>query len=330
VGPSTTEQADQDVVARWEGGELTMGELRGRMGAEIRNMDIQHALRRYEVQLQALDGMIDEALLEAEMTRLGLGSVEELLVQEIEDQVPEPSEAEILENYDRVVAQVPGATLDAARPHIVQDLMQRRLSERYGAYIDALRGRVGVTRAFPYPDLPRADVRVTESDPTLGPDDAVVTIVQFAEYQCYFCNRVLPTLDQLRDTYQGKVRIVFKDFPLQNHTQAMPAAIAAHCAGDQEKYWEYNKTLLANQGALARADLLGYAQSLSMDVDSFVECLDSGRFEPVVLGSMEQGQELGVQATPTFFINGLMLSGAQPYDRFASLIDRELASVSSP
>ena len=222
---------------------------------------------------------------------------------------------------------MPGATLEAARPHIVQELRQRSLSARYTTYIDDLRERVGVNRDFPYPDLPRADVPVDADDPVFGPDDAPVTIVQFAEYQCYFCNRVLPTLHQLTEEYEGKVRLVFKDFPLQNHPQAMPAAIAAHCAGDQDKYWPYNETLLANQGALGREDLLGYARDLTLDLDAFSECLDSGRFESVVLRAMEQGRQLGVQATPTFFINGLVLSGAQPYDRFASLIDRELASA---
>ena len=164
-----------------------------------------------------------------------------------------------------------------------------------------------------------------DDDPMLGKKDAPVTIVQFAEYQCYYCNQAAPTLERLMKEYDGRVRLVFKDYPLSNHTAALPAAVAARCAGDQGKYWEMNKILLANQQALLEDDLHGYAKKLGLDMDRFQECQTSGRFEPSIQADLALGNEKGVDATPTFFINGVLLPGAQPYDRFAALIDRELA-----
>jgi len=312
------------VLARWRGGQISAADLDEQVAAELRQMDVEHALRRYELQLQALDAMIDERLLQAHVESEGLSTVEELLRAEIEDKVTDPTDDEVVAAYSQVASQIPGASLESARPYIVQELRQQRMAEMYREYIQALREGRELARDFPYPDLPRVEVSVAEGDPVLGPKDAVVTVVQFAEYQCFFCNKVADTLDQLIEAYPNQVRVVFKDFPLQNHGRAVPAAVAAHCAGDQGRYWEYNRVLLANQGALEDADLAGYASQMSLDMAAFSECTDTGRHEQRVYDAMTQGRELGVQATPTFFVNGLLVSGAQPYERFASLVEREI------
>jgi protein-disulfide isomerase len=177
---------------------------------------------------------------------------------------------------------------------------------------------------LPYPNLPRVQVPVAADDPVKGKDDARVTIVQFAEYQCYYCNRVNPTLQQLVSDYPNDVRIVFKDFPLGGHSRAMPAAIAAHCAGEQGKYWEMNQVLLENQDALGDDDFVRHAKSVGVDAEPFKKCLGAGAYDAGIQADLEAGQAAGVSATPSFFVNGVFLSGAQPIEKFRAVIDREL------
>lgn len=124
--------------------------------------------------------------------------------------------------------------------------------------------------------------------------------------------------------FQGKVRLVFKDFPLKSHAAAEPAAIAARCAGEGGRFWEYHDLLFVSQPAFSRADLLTYAGRLGLPADSFAACLDSGRFRDAVSADMQEGRAMGVSATPTFFINGRRLVGAQPPSVFREAVQNAL------
>ena len=128
-------------------------------------------------------------------------------------------------------------------------------------------------------------------------------------------------LDRVLTEYRGKVRLVYKDFPLEGHALARPAAEAARCAGAAGKYWEYHDRLFQAQPNFARADLLRYASDLGIPADTFAQCLDSGRFRRLVEADVEQGRQLGVLSTPTFFINGMRLEGAAPIETFRQLLD---------
>ncbi|HYG67396.1 MAG TPA: thioredoxin domain-containing protein, partial [Anaeromyxobacteraceae bacterium] len=121
-----------------------------------------------------------------------------------------------------------------------------------------------------------------------------------------------------------QVRLVYRDYPLPNHTQAPKAAEAAHCAGDQGKYWEMHGKLFAVGGKLEVPSLKGYAKELGLDQAKFDQCLDSGVKAAVVEGHRKAGEEAGVNGTPAFFVNGQLISGAQPLDAFKKVIDREL------
>ena len=175
-------------------------------------------------------------------------------------------------------------------------------------------------------DAPRAEVALTATDPTVGSASAPVTIVEFSDFQCPFCLRVEPTIKQVRQAYGDKVRVVWKDFPLtQIHAQAFKSAEAAHCAGEQGKFWEYHDRLFANQQALQPDDLKKYAADLSLDTAKFNACLDESKFGDRVREGVAQGSRLGVNSTPTIYINGRLLSGAQPFEVFTAVIDEELA-----
>jgi protein-disulfide isomerase len=154
-----------------------------------------------------------------------------------------------------------------------------------------------------------------------------VTIVEFSDFECPFCVRAEPTVKQILDTYGDKVRLVFKDFPLPIHPNAPKAAEAAHCAGAQNKYWEMHEKLFAAGGKLAVADLKAHAREVGIDGAKFDQCLDSGEKASVVEANRKAGEEVGVTGTPAFFVNGRPLSGAQPFDEFKKLIDKELALV---
>jgi protein-disulfide isomerase len=175
-------------------------------------------------------------------------------------------------------------------------------------------------------DPPRHEVALAPTDPSLGPAAAAVTIVEFSDFQCPFCQQVAPTLKRVRETYGDQVRIVWKDFPLtQIHPQAFKAGEAAHCAAEQDKFWEYHDRLFANQQALQPGDLKTYAADLGLDTAAFNECVDGSRYGNRVSEGVAQGSRLGVNSTPTVYINGRILAGAHPYETFAAIIDEELS-----
>lgn len=323
--PRAAEPAAHSVVARWQGGSLTLADLDARIGAELRNRELRYLLDRYELQAQAVDTLLTDALLREEVQRRGLPDVETLLREEVERRIPEPSDDEVARLYPLLAHQLQGASLDEARPLIVAEVVRRASQRRQREFLDELRARAEVSVLLPYPDLPRLEVPVNPSDPSRGPATARVVLVEFAEYQCYYCGRVGPTLDQLAERYPDDLRIVWKDFPLSSHGRAKPAAIAARCAGDQGRYWEMSDLLLANQQALTESDIAGYARRVGLSIEDFQRCLTEGRHDAALQADVELGRRVGVQVTPTFFINGVLLAGAQPIERFQALIERELA-----
>lgn len=175
-------------------------------------------------------------------------------------------------------------------------------------------------------NLPRYDVAVADNDPVQGSADAPITIIEFADFQCPFCQRhFLETYPQLTAEYGDQIRFVYKDFPLTSiHPEAFPSALAAACAQDQGKFWEYHDLLYGGSLELGRAAYLAYAEQLSFDVTAFTTCMDDQLFSDQINEDAALAREIGVSATPTFFINGIALSGAQPYSVFAEIIDYEL------
>jgi len=167
---------------------------------------------------------------------------------------------------------------------------------------------------------------VTDDDPSMGPEDALVTIVEFSDYQCPYCQmwyqEVLP---RLMSEFAGKIRFIYRDFPLGGHPEAQPAAEAANCAGDQDAYWEFHNSIFSGLYGYGRSAYEQYAQELDLDIDKFTSCLDSRRHQAEVLEDYNDALRLGVQSTPTFFINDTQLIGAQPYETFKQMVEAELA-----
>jgi protein-disulfide isomerase len=153
-----------------------------------------------------------------------------------------------------------------------------------------------------------------------------VTIIEFAEFQCPFCTRVRPTLEQIENTYKDRVRFVWKHLPLVSiHSHAMDAAIAAEAARKQGRFWEYHDKLFANQSQLEPDALRKYAEELGLDLTRFDRDRADQEVKTRVLEDMTEATSLGVTSTPTFFINGRLVSGAMPFETFSTIIDEELA-----
>ena len=179
---------------------------------------------------------------------------------------------------------------------------------------------------------PVIDVDI-DDDPMLGDEDAPVTIVSFEDFQCPFCKRSFDqTFPMLKKNYieTGKVRYIYRDFPLPFHTEADEAANAAECAGDQDKFWEMHEMIYKNQqewagNSQAISIFKGYAKDIGLDTTKFDSCLDSRKYDSEIQNDMSDGNSYGVSGTPTFFINGISLVGAQPYSEFERVIEQELA-----
>ncbi|HEX4802667.1 MAG TPA: thioredoxin domain-containing protein, partial [Myxococcaceae bacterium] len=171
---------------------------------------------------------------------------------------------------------------------------------------------------------PLAKIEVGQA-PVRGPKNAPVTIVEFSDFQCPYCKKAVPTLHEIEKQYGSKVRVAFKHQPLPFHSNAKLAAVASVAAQEQGKFWEYHDKLFENQQALDRASLERYAGELGLNVSKFKSALDSKKLEARVDADAAEAARSGVQGTPTFFINGQQLVGAQPLERFRALIDEELS-----
>ena len=186
-------------------------------------------------------------------------------------------------------------------------------------------GDIAEVPVTPQPQYTRYDIP-TEGYPSLGPDDAPITIVEFSDFQCPFCRRFhSETYQALLDAYPGQIRFVYRNLPLTSiHPDSMPSAIASLCANDQNVYWDYHDKLFSSE-TLTRDTFIQYATDLNLNVDEFTACLDSGKHDENIQQDMDFALNLGVQSTPTFFVNGLAIVGAQPLSSFTQIIDMELA-----
>ncbi len=176
-------------------------------------------------------------------------------------------------------------------------------------------------------EIERFRIPVTPAQPAKGAKDALVTIVEYSDFQCPFCTRVEPTITQLLKDYAGKLRVVWRNNPLPFHRDAMlaaEAALEAKAQGGDEKFWQYHKLLFDNQRNLKREDLEKYANQVGLDAGKFKEALDQHKHKRKIEADMALGKRMGARGTPAFFINGRFLSGAQPASRFKDIIDDEL------
>ena len=184
------------------------------------------------------------------------------------------------------------------------------------------------------PEVERTEVSA-DDDPYLGGENAKVTIIEFSDFACPFCakfeNEILP---KILEKYGDKIKFVYRDFPVHENVSKL-AAEAANCAGDQRKYWDYHKLLFEKQNewvkpneSLVRQKLYSFAEQLNLNMDDFKACMDSDKYDKEIQKDYIDGAKAGVTGTPTIFINGIKIVGAQPVEEFYKIIDKELESSS--
>jgi protein-disulfide isomerase len=322
-----TVAAAAGVLAEVTGEVITDEEVENALGGQLQKLEEQV----YQLKRQKLDEMIDERLLSREAAARGV-SVQALLEREANAQAGTVTNEEILQFYNANKRQLRGNVselTDQIRGYlqIRAYLQTEKVTERRKALLQALRSDAKVVVHLAEPRVIRVDVS-TEGSPFLGPVDAPVTIVEFSDFHCPYCKRVLPSLTELRSLFGDKVKLVFRDFPLDRlHPQARGPAEAARCAHDQNKFWKYHDVLFANAPQAGLEQLKAYAEQVGLDVVAFERCLTSGKHAAGVQRDVDEGNRLGVSGTPAFFINGRPLSGAQPVDRFVRVIENELRRI---
>jgi len=207
---------------------------------------------------------------------------------------------------------------------VPQIIRMQRVYEARQRYVNELRAKANVSYKLKKPDIKAIDVSI-DDDPSIG--TGKVNVVEFSDFECPFCARAVQRLEEIRQKYGDKVKIVFRDFPLESiHPHAFRAAEAAGCAFEQGKFWEYHNWLFSNQPKFGEGDkaFINAAKELKLNEDQFKQCLTSGKRAAEIRKDIEDGTKYGVNSTPTFFVNGKALRGALPLENFTELIDEEL------
>ena len=322
--------ASAKVLAKVNGEPITQADVEVTAAEQLRQLDE----RRQQLIAQSLDATISNKMLDLEAAAQGL-TKEQLLEKEVKAKAAAPTDAEVDAFYEERKAQI-NQPKEQIAPRIKQYLEQQKQAEVYEQYLVGLKAKYKVENLLEaeqaQEQMAKAkDVRAKvegSNAPAKGPAAAPVQIVEFSDFQCPFCSRVVPTLDQVAKNYGDKVRIQFRQFPLHTiHPLAQKAAEAALCAHEQGKFWEMHDAMFADQKSLAVEQLKEKAGKLGMDAGQFASCLDSGKTAAQVQADLDLGMQVGVNSTPALFINGRLISGAQPYEAMAKVIDQELASA---
>jgi protein-disulfide isomerase len=303
------------VVAQVGGASITLEEVDRRAAGKLQRLRNEE----YDARRQALDELIVERLFQKEAAERGV-TQDALLKAEVDAKVTPPTGEEVKAIYEQNRAAAGTRTLAELTPAIEGSLREHRLAQRAAQFRDELKAKTGVKVTL---DAPRVAVTVPADAPVLGPASAPVTIVEYLDYQCPYCHRAQGVVDEVLSRYPGKIRFVHRDF-LLGKPRSLPAARAARCAGEQGKFWEYHRNLLVSSGDMSDEDLRGRAVAMGLEAGKFSACVASGRFDADIRRSTDSGNSLGIDATPTFFVNGRRLTGALPADQFAEVIDSEL------
>jgi protein-disulfide isomerase len=313
--PAADAEAKSADVASVGGKPISQKEVDARAQGALQRLSDE----AYEARRTVLEEIITERLIDAQAAARGV-SREELMRSEVEGKVARPTKAEVAEIYNANKDRVGGRSLAEITPDIERSVVSQRSQDRLEAFMAELRSQGKVVVTLPQP---RNDVPIPADARTVGPEKAPVTIVEYSDYLCPYCQKAQVVVDQVLARNPGKVRFVHRDF-LLGRPRSMPVARAAQCAADQGKFWEYRNGLLESPGDWSDQYLLSRAAPIGLERSSFQACLSSDKHDKAILQSSEDGTKLGVQSTPTFFINGRRVKGARSVEQFQEIIDSEV------
>ena len=306
-----TDSSSALVVARVSGENLTMADLQQDQGGKLLQAEYQFYLN----QRKALEELIDNRLLADEARRRNI-SLDQLLNTEVYKDVKDPTEDQLEVYYEGLDTQEP---YSAVRADVLEHIRELRRAKARAAFIANLRAQAKINVMLMPPS---ASVNIAHAY-TKGSQDAPVVFVEFADYECPYCQKVNPQLEELKKDYGDKIAIVYKDFPLPMHHSSEKAAEAARCAGEQGKFWEYHDVLFYSK-QVDIDSLKEHARVLKLNGEAFDTCLDSGSETKAVKQDLEEGKSLGLTGTPSFFVNGHFVSGVIDYAAIKDMVNQQL------
>lgn len=321
---SAQEPSPADALAEVNGQAITQAEVDRELGPSVVRLEEQ----LYRLRLQRVEELIQRQVLDQEAARRGI-SRDALLEQEVNAKVAEVTPSDIHDFYVKHKDQLTGEEADIS-PRLKTYLRNQRVASRREEYVKSLETQANVKILLQAPAPVRVEIPI-EGEPTRGAEASPVTIVIFEDFQCPFCRKSMAPLAEAVEHHRGQVRLAHLDFPLESlHPASRQSHEAARCAAAQGKFWEYRDLLYAGTAGIGPDQLEQLAAQLQLNVPAFRQCLASGTYREAVSHDIAEGNRLGVTGTPTFFMNGRPISGAQSAAEFDRLIDQELAAVRTP
>ena len=308
---------------------VTENEIRIEAAASLESLELKklrdaaaYARTEREIMMGAMERVLEEKLLELESAEQGI-SKEQLIDREIRRKIEEPTQAEINHVYELNRDRV-NRPLEELTDSIIEFLKEMKENELREEFLGELGQKHKVVRNLePF----RFDVK-TAGHPSMGQDNAPVKLALFSDFECPYCRDFAFTLMEIVKNYGDKVQLVFRQFPLTSiHPNAQRAAEASLCARDQERLWETHDVLFANQRLLTEENIIAKIEPLGLDREKFSECLASGRYKEEIREDIRAAATVGADSRPTLLINGIYMSGGQPYDLIAAIIEKELSVV---
>lgn len=307
------------VVAKINGEEITEDTLIG--DDKLDFIDIKN--KEYDLKMDRLQKLITERLVGAEAKKENM-SYEDYLSKKVVKGEIKISDKE----YKKFITDrhFPESRIRPEdKEKIIGYMQTMKKTDLVQDYVAKLTKKNAVEVYFSKPTQLSIDIGEA---PTMGKKDAAVKIVAFSDFQCPYCKMGAERIDEIKKKYGGKVQFVFKQFPLPMHKDARPAAEASLCVNEQgmEKFWKFHDIIFKNQEKMDLDSLSKYATQAGANEKKYKECMDGKKFTQVVQKDMEYGEKLGIKSTPTFFVNGQLVSGAVPIEKFSEIIDEELES----
>jgi protein-disulfide isomerase len=313
-------KTDGDVVARVGDRTISRADLETLLLMRLYELELQG----YRIKRERLEQMVAQIVIEREAARHGI-PVEGFIDQTILSNVPETTQEE-MDQYFRDNPSIKPTwrgTPEDLDKQVRATLQQRKSYQMIMDKARSMYAQEGVVITLKEPEPPR--VQVNLGDATIqGPTEAPVTVVEFSDYQCPACRRNHETMKKILETYQGRVKYVYKDFPLRSHRWAAKAAEGARCAGEQHKFTEFQDVLFSSDQEPAPDQMEVYALEMGLDSVQFRQCLDAGKYRSAVEKSIEDGRSIGVNSTPTLVVNGRIIPGGQTTESLSKLIEEEL------
>jgi len=315
TNPSATKSTPTDPVATVNGEPITAAQLNEAVGGRVTALEQQI----YQAKVDGIRGLAFQRVLEA-AAKAADQTPEAYYKANVTDKITEPAEQMVTSLLNQYRSQLPKDEAQA-RTQVIAYLKQQQ-----GRSLDEqLRSKLlGDANLVVLLEPPRQESEPAAFNPAKGPADAPVTIVEFSDFQCPFCRRAQTVVDEVLKRYDGKIRYVYRQLPLEMHDNARTAAEASLCADDQGKFWPLHDWMFQHQQELSADSLKAKAGELGLDATAFASCLDEKKHAAQVDQDMAEAQRLGITGTPGFLINGRLISGAQPLSTFVEVINDEL------